>query len=394
MSEDPPTTTAPAATAAAADPDLLDLDNDDYNSSEDEDFQLDGDVAGEESDALSSSDAEEDDDAEQRPAKRRKLERGKGKDKDKGNTELEVELDSGDEAMIRKAKERRNKKKGKKEGKGGADSEDEEDVIDFDDDDGEGGQGGFVKTRSMRMRMQEERKPLAKIDGATIDVDALWEKMNTPGTDSGLLPSQIGKGQDGTTPAGEENDDKENHEEEKQAAQQQQQQKHTLPADEMIKIKRTYKFAGEVITEEKLVPKDSAEAKLYLSNQEGNSETTAVVVDGDDPEAKKATLKLRRPLRKISRFDPNPTGSIKKSWEKQPTGDAAATDKTEAKGPKLNTVEKSRLDWAAYVDQEGIKDELNVHSKAKEGYLGRMDFLNRVEAKREEERRNARLKGL
>lgn len=47
MSEDPPTTTPPAAkAAAAADPDLLDLDNDDYNSSEDEDFQLDGDVAG------------------------------------------------------------------------------------------------------------------------------------------------------------------------------------------------------------------------------------------------------------------------------------------------------------------------------------------------------------
>lgn len=220
--------------------------------------------------------------------------------------------------------------------------------------------------------------------------------MNTPGTDSGLLPSQIGKGQDGTTPAGEENDNKENNEEAEQAAQQQQQQqqKQTLPADEMIKIKRTYKFAGEVITEEKLVPKDSAEAKLYLSNQEGNGETAAVVADGDDPEAKKATLKLRRPLRKISRFDPNPTGSIKKSWEKQPTGDTAATNNTEAKGPKLNTVEKSRLDWAAYVDQEGIKDELNVHSKAKEGYLGRMDFLNRVEAKREEERRNARLKGL
>jgi len=80
---------------------------------------------------------------------------------------------------------------------------------------------------------------------------------------------------------------------------------------------------------------------------------------------------------------------IKKSWEKQ-----AITLDQDAKGPKLNTVEKSRLDWAQYVDEEGIKDELNVHSKAKEGYLGRMDFLGRVDANREEERRNIRLKGL
>jgi hypothetical protein len=53
---------------------------------------------------------------------------------------------------------------------------------------------------------------------------------------------------------------------------------------------------------------------------------------------------------------------------------------------------KSKLDWAAYVDREGIKDELDVHSKAKESYLHRTDFLNRLETRQEEERRNIRLK--
>lgn len=217
---------------------------------------------------------------------------------------------------------------------------------------------------------------MAKIDGATIDVDALWAKMNAGGTDSGLLPNTNAQdtNADNAQDAGKEQRDKDSNVKARQSP-----PPEKLPSDEMIKIKRTYKFAGEMITEEKLVPKDSAEAKLFLAESKG---------ENMDVESEISTAKLRRPLRRISRFDPNPQGLIKKNWEKQPI----AVD--EATGPKLNTVEKSRLDWAQYVDEAGIKDELNVHSKAKEGYLGRMDFLDRVDSKREEERRNIRLRGL
>ena len=160
--------------------------------------------------------------------------------------------------------------------------------------------------------------------------------------------------------------------------------------DEMVKIKRTYKFAGDVITEEKFVPRESAEAKLFLGNDGKDAEIVAAEdVAGDQS---KTTLKLRRPLRRISRFDPNPSGFSKRNWEKQQQPPFPGPEN--AKGPKINTVEKSRLDWAAFVDQAGIKDELRTHSKAKEGYLHRMDFLNRVDAKKEEERRNVRLSGL
>jgi hypothetical protein len=224
---------------------------------------------------------------------------------------------------------------------------------------------------------QEDRRPLARIDGATIDVDALWAMMNAPNTDSGLLHSQ-------KPAATEEPDDEPSVIPEIEKA--------TdgvihdkLPSEDMIKIKRTYKFAGEIHTEEKLVARDSAEAKLYLAETAGTKAS-----DSEDvSQGETVVIQLRRPLRKISRFDPNPTGVIKKSWEKQ-----AVQVADELKGPKLNTVEKSKLDWAQYVDQAGIKDELTVHSKAKEGYLGRMDFLNRVDAIREEERRTIRLKGL
>ncbi|OXV07894.1 hypothetical protein Egran_04342 [Elaphomyces granulatus] len=367
-----------SAISSALDPDVND-DGESYDSAEDEDFQR---GTAEQDDAdLSSSDAE-DEPAERRPLKRRKLTGPVANEPSDS-----MELDSGDEATIRKAKKRherrrRNKHKGNKNGQARNSDDGEDEDVDFDDDDEEGGEGGFVKTRSMRIKVQEERKPLAKIDGASIDVDALWQKMNASSTGTGLAPAASETGEQGA-PIAEENKEINGQ------AQTTQQQKHqpVLPSEEMIKIKRTYKFAGELITEEKLVPKDSAEAKLFLSEANGETATTTEVEDTD---SKKSALKLRRPLRKASRFDPNPVGLIKKNWEKQPAVDPAAGEN----GPKLNTVEKSKLDWATYVDQAGIKDELNVHSRAKEGYLGRMDFLDRVEAKREEERRNVRLKQL
>lgn len=213
-------------------------------------------------------------------------------------------------------------------------------------------------------------------------MDALWAKMNAPDTDAGLLQSQKPSTPEETDLEQVKDQEKENITDNDSMAQSK------LPSEDMIKIKRTYKFAGEIHTEEKLVPRDSAEAKLFLAETNGEKPT-----DSADGSQTDTVVKLRRPLRKISRFDPNPTGVIKKSWEKQ-TLRAASSDADDPKGPKLNTVEKSKLDWAQYVDEAGIKDELNVHSKAKEGYLGRMDFLNRVDANREEERRNMRLKGI
>jgi hypothetical protein len=61
------------------------------------------------------------------------------------------------------------------------------------------------------------------------------------------------------------------------------------------------------------------------------------------------------------------------------------------KAQKLNVVDKSRMDWTGFVDKEGIADELDTHGKTKEAYLGRMEFLAGVEARREDER--MRVKG-
>jgi Bucentaur or craniofacial development len=46
------------------------------------------------------------------------------------------------------------------------------------------------------------------------------------------------------------------------------------------------------------------------------------------------------------------------------------------KPAKLNVLEKSRLDWAGFVDKEGINDELKRYNK--DGYIERQEFLKRA----------------
>jgi len=118
---------------------------------------------------------------------------------------------------------------------------------------------------------------------------------------------------------------------------------------------------------------------------------------------------LRRPLKRPSRFEPNPTGEVKGlpphlqlSWPRTKrlvtaASDPASHSKHAPRVPgatKLNTVEKSRHDWAGFVDKAGIAEELDEHGKSKASYLGRKDFLNRTENIREDERREARMKNM
>ena len=136
MTADPATTTN--------DPDL-ELGDEDYDSAEDEDFELDA-AQDEGSEVSSESEAEG-----EQPAKKKRKTVPKGKKVRSGDQE--EELDSGDEVTIQKAKDRKKKKQTKgQQAKGKAgDEEDEEDDVDFDEDE-EGGTGGFVRTRAMKMR--------------------------------------------------------------------------------------------------------------------------------------------------------------------------------------------------------------------------------------------------
>lgn len=138
---------------------------------------------------------------------------------------------------------------------------------------------------------------------------------------------------------------------------------------ETVRIERTYEFAGKVVTELKEVAAGSAEAQAYL-----NSAKLAVAPVAEKPKERPTVTVtgevLRRPMKRRSLIDlilANP------------------------KAVKLSTLEKSRLDWATYVDENEIKGELRSGKAG--SYLERQAFLARVEGRKYEDVREARNKG-
>ena len=169
----------------------------------------------------------------------------------------------------------------------------------------------------------------------------------------------------------------------------------------MIKIKRTYNFAGQVHMEEKLVARDSAEAKLYLAE---NGAADGVNGDGDevndndnDNDGEPKRLPPRKAFR--SAFEPVLDPALLHGGGRADLNlrlaarlqarEQAALQAQQAK--KLTTVEKSRMDWAGFVDREGIQDELALAGKSKGAFVDRQQFLVRTEMRREEEARRARM---
>lgn len=214
---------------------------------------------------------------------------------------------------------------------------------------------------------EKPKKTPVTSEETTVDIDAIWARMNASKTPSAL--SALGRAN--------KNEEK-IAEKASEASPLKDQTRETTSvaanaqgvapaeasiAEDMILIKRTYEFAGETVAEEKQVPKSSAEARLYLAAVAAQQNPTTSTPNQKPP--------LRRPKKRTSMFEPPPDDS------------PLSTAGSKGKGTKLNTIEKSKLDWAGYVDKEGIKDELEGAEKAKDGYLGRMDFLDKMSAKRE-----------
>ena len=266
------------------------------------------------------------------------------------------ELDSGDEVTIKERQKSKRKQKRRKDGQASSGDEQNDQWR--------------AKTRSMRAQEQVEKqqKTMVSIRSSTVDVNKLWEEMNKPGP---LPPVRI-DGQPEETPAKQEESPKKEVHQMADAG--------GLQPEDIITIKMRYKFAGEVQLVEKVVPKSSAEATLWLAQQD-NKKADSGNASGNSSASK------QRPLRKISRFDPNYSNL-------EAFRNTSITAQLEAfKGPKLNVVEKSKMDWAAHVDKEGLKDELELHAKAKDAYMTRMDFLNEVGQRRDDEARAVRQKG-
>lgn len=204
--------------------------------------------------------------------------------------------------------------------------------------------GGLVKTRHQRAQEVEQVKKSAIVSRSSSqnsksDIDSIWAELNDKGS----------KGLSSAHAPPVDNEAAVKSEEPKNASQ-------------TIKIKRTYEFAGKTVTEEKVVDINSQEAKAHLNSTKLASDK----LSEDAGVKKQLPSNLRRKRKRASLLD------------------AVISNSSSA---KLSTLEKSRLDWATYVDKNKINEELKY--KNKDGYLEKQDFLSRVENKQDQMVRKA-----
>ncbi|OBZ79870.1 SWR1-complex protein 5 [Grifola frondosa] len=157
----------------------------------------------------------------------------------------------------------------------------------------------------------------------------------------------------------------------------------------MVKIEKRYRFAGEDITEVKEVPADSQEAKqwpLWNPPDEGSasqppapasasSNADAPVAGTSSPSTSASATPVAVPAKPPAR---------RVGPRKSKTILAPLPKKQSAK--KLTTLDKSAMDWRAHLEaeaQSGVKDELEANRRGG-GYLEKVEFLQRVEARKED----------
>ncbi|KFO73403.1 Craniofacial development protein 1, partial [Cuculus canorus] len=127
-----------------------------------------------------------------------------------------------------------------------------------------------------------------------------------------------------------------------------------------VTITKVFDFAGEEVRVTKEVDSNSKEAKSFLKQQEKRQSAAL------------ASL---------------PTGS----GVKRPSGMSTLLGKISSKKQKMSTLEKSKLDWENFKEEEGIVEELAIHNRGKDGYIERKAFLDRVDHRQFEIERDLRL---
>ncbi|TEA24968.1 hypothetical protein DBR06_SOUSAS18410030, partial [Sousa chinensis] len=76
---------------------------------------------------------------------------------------------------------------------------------------------------------------------------------------------------------------------------------------------------------------------------------------------------------------------------KRSSGLSSLLGKIGAKKQKVNTLEKSKLDSESFKEEEGVGEELAIHSRGKEGYVEGKAFLDQVDHRQFEIERDLRL---
>jgi len=63
-----------------------------------------------------------------------------------------------------------------------------------------------------------------------------------------------------------------------------------------------------------------------------------------------------------------------------------------SKKPKMGCLDKSKLDWNQFVQENNIREELSTHNKGKDGYVEKLEFLERADLRQFEQEKALREK--
>ncbi|KAG6885049.1 hypothetical protein C0992_005498 [Termitomyces sp. T32_za158] len=150
------------------------------------------------------------------------------------------------------------------------------------------------------------------------------------------------------------------------------------PIKEIVKVEKRFRFAGETVVEVVEVAADSPDAKKWpLWNEKGDSHIKPAVSPPEEYKSGEVSLEAS------SESSTSTKPAVKRPGPRKSKTVLAAIPTQKAK--KLSTLEKSAMDWQAHVQasgESGLKDELEANRRGG-GYIEKVEFLNRVEERRE-----------
>ncbi|KAG0707956.1 bucentaur or craniofacial development-domain-containing protein [Suillus ampliporus] len=152
------------------------------------------------------------------------------------------------------------------------------------------------------------------------------------------------------------------------------------PPKKLVKIEKCYLFAGKNIVEVVEVPDDSEEAKKWPRWDPSESSSAAAPASGSSSSTTDVDVLA------LSSAAPTKPMAQKVALGKPPGPRKPRTslaDIPTQKAKKITTLDKSAMDWRAHVTSSDAKDELDANRRGG-GYLEKMDFLKRVEDRRED----------
>ncbi|KAG2340974.1 hypothetical protein BDR05DRAFT_966226 [Suillus weaverae] len=147
-----------------------------------------------------------------------------------------------------------------------------------------------------------------------------------------------------------------------------------VPPKKLVKLEKRYLFAGKNIVEVVEVPEDSEEVK---KRPRWDPSAPALDSSSSATDANASASSSAAPIQPAAQ----------KPATRKPPGPrkprTSLADIPTQKAKKITTLDKSAMDWRTHVTSSDVKDELDANRRGG-GYLEKMDFLKRVEDRRED----------